>query len=110
MDITLMNRLIGNIENGYAAAAAKAGERAERASKVYSDLMAVLDKHVPTTDYMAAENACTMDDVRWREKWGEDSDTVNDLRRVRKDVLDGIRGLADDIARLAREVAITKAA
>lgn len=78
--------------------------------KITQDLYDLLQKHVPTTDYMAAENACTMNDVREREKWGEDSDTVNDLRRVRKDVLDGIRGLADDIARLAREVAITKAA
>ena len=78
--------------------------------KITQDLYDLLQKHVPTTDYMAAENACTMDDVRWREKWGEDSDTVGDLRRVRRDVLDGIRELARDIARLARDVAATKAA
>jgi len=78
--------------------------------KITQDLYDLLQKHVPTTDYMAAENACTMDDVREREKWGEDSDTVGDLRRVRRDVLDGIRRLADDIARVARDVAATKAA
>ena len=78
--------------------------------KITQDLYDLLQKHVPTTDYMAAENACTMDDVRWREKWGEDSDTVGDLRSARRDVLDGIRRLADDIARLARDVAATKAA
>lgn len=78
--------------------------------KITQDLYDLLQKHVPTTDYMAAENACTMSDVREREKWGEDSDTVGDLRRVRRDVLDGIRELADDIARLARDVAATKAA
>lgn len=107
MDITQMNRLIGNIENGYAAAAAKAGERAERASKVYSDLMAVLDKHVPTTDYMNAENACTMNDVRERAKWGEDSDTVGDLRRMRDNVMSEMRDLAESIARLADDVNAT---
>ena len=78
--------------------------------KITQDLYDLLQKHVPTTDYMAAENACTMIDVREREKWGEDSDTVGDLRRVRRDVLDGIRELADYIARLARDVAATKAA
>ena len=78
--------------------------------KITQDLYDLLQKHVPTTDYMAAENACTMDDVRWREKWGEDSDTVGDLRSARRDVLDGIRRLAGDIARLARDVAATKAA
>ena len=78
--------------------------------KITQDLYDLLQKHVPTTDYMAAENACTMDDVREREKWGEDSDTVGDLRRVRRDVLDGIRELAGHIARLARDVAATKAA
>ncbi|HRT52883.1 MAG TPA: hypothetical protein P5291_02305 [Flavobacteriales bacterium] len=78
--------------------------------KITQDLYDLLQKHVPTTDYMAAENACTMDDVREREKWGEDSDTVGDLRSARRDVLDGIRRLADDIARLARDVAATKAA
>ena len=51
-----------------------------------------------------------MNDVREREEWGEDSDTVNNLRTVRRDVLDGIRELADDIARLARDVAATKVA
>lgn len=78
--------------------------------KITQDLYDLLQKHVPTTDYMAAENACTMNDVREREKWGEDSDTVGDLRAVRMDVLGGIRRLADDIARLSLEVAITKAA
>lgn len=78
--------------------------------KITQDLYDLLQKHVPTTDYMAAENACTMDDVREREKWGEDSDTVGDLRIARRDVLDGIRELADNIARLARDVAATKAA
>lgn len=78
--------------------------------KITQDLYDLLQKHVPTTDYMAAENACTMDDVRERMEWGEDSDTIGDLRRVRRDVLDGIRELAGDIARLARDVAATKAA
>lgn len=78
--------------------------------KITQDLYDLLQKHVPTTDYMAAENACTMNDVRERAEWGEDSDTVGDLRRVREYVLDGIRELAEEIQRLAQEVATTKAA
>lgn len=78
--------------------------------KITQDLYDLLQKHVPTTDYMAAENACTMNDVRERAEWGEDSDTVGDLRSVRKNVLDGIRELAEEIQRLARDVETTKAA
>ena len=78
--------------------------------KITQDLYDLLQKHVPTTDYMAAENACTMNDIRERDRWGEDSDTVGDLRRVRRDVLDGIRELAEEIQRLARDVETTKAA
>ena len=75
--------------------------------KITQDLYDLLQKHVPTTDYMAAENACTMNDIRERDRWGEDSDSVGDLRNVRRDVMDDARALAESLARLVRDVAAT---
>lgn len=70
----------------------------------YEAIMRVVNELIPTTDYMQAENACTIADARERQKYGEDSDKLGDLRIVKDNMMDDARSLAESIARLQREV------
>ena len=70
----------------------------------YEAIMRVVNELIPTTDYMQAENACTIADARERQKYGEDSDKLGDLRIVKDNMMDDARSLAEGIARLQREV------
>ena len=88
----------------------KANAAVTDATTIMDELLHLIDRLVPVHSYMAAENACTMNDVRERMEWGEDSDSVGDLRNVRRDVMVDARALAESLARLARDVAATKAA
>lgn len=71
----------------------------------YEAIMRAINGLIPTTDYMQAENACTLADARERKEYGESSGLLPDLRRVKDNMLDDARSLAESIARLQREVA-----
>lgn len=70
----------------------------------FEAIMRAINELIPTTDYMQAENACTLADARERQKYGEDSDKLGDLRIVKDNMMDYARSLAESIASLQREV------
>lgn len=70
----------------------------------YEAIMRAINELIPTTDYMQAENACTLTDAKERKEYGESSGLLPDLRRVKDNMLDDARSLAESIARLQREV------
>mgnify|MGYP003600324900 CR=1 FL=1 len=71
----------------------------------YEAIMRAINEMIPTTDYMQAENACTLADAKERQEYGESSGLLPDLRQVKDNMLDDARSLAESIARLQREVA-----
>lgn len=71
----------------------------------FEAIMRAINELVPTTDYMQAENACTMADAKERKEYGESSEALHDLRRVKDNMMADARSLAESIARLQIEVA-----
>lgn len=71
----------------------------------YEAIMRAINELIPTGDYMQAENACTLADVRERKEYGESSGLLPDLRQVKDNMMADARSLAESIARLQREVA-----
>ncbi len=71
----------------------------------FEAIMRVINELIPTTDYMRAENACTLADAKERREYGESSGLLIDLRQVKDNMLADVRSLAEIIARLQREVA-----
>lgn len=70
----------------------------------YEAIMRLINELIPTTDYMQAENACTLADAKERREYGESSGLLLDLRQVKDNMLEDARSLAESIARLQREV------
>ena len=102
-----MDRILDNLERDARHADNRANARQTAETRIMDDLLAVIAKHVTAEAYMQAENTCTMNDIRERDRWGEDSDSVGDLRNVRRDVMVDARALAESLARLVRDVAAT---
>lgn len=71
----------------------------------YEAIMRAINELIPTTDYMRAENACTLTDAKERKEYGESSGLLIDLRQVKDNMMADARSLAESIARLQREVA-----
>ena len=71
----------------------------------YEAIMRAINELIPTTDYMRAENACTLADAKERREYGESSGLLPDLRQVKDNMMADARSLAESIARLQREVA-----
>lgn len=67
--------------------------------------MRVINELIPTTDYMQAENACTLADAKERKEYGESSGLLSDLRSVKDNMMADAQSLAESIAHLQREVA-----
>lgn len=80
-------------------------ERNKEEAIAYEAIMRAINELIPTTDYMRAENACTMADAKEREEHGEHSGLLPDLRSVKDNMLADARSLAESITRLQREVA-----
>ena len=71
----------------------------------YEAIMRAINELIPTTDYMQAENACTLADAKERAEYGESSGLLPALRHAKDNTMADARSLADSIARLQREVA-----
>ena len=71
----------------------------------YEAIMRAINELIPTTDYMQAENACTLADAKERREYGESSGLLPDLRQVKDNMMADARSLAESISRLQREVA-----
>ena len=63
---------------------------------IEQQLLAILNGHVPTVDYLNAENKA--------RKVEKEEGTLTDLRACRDGALDALRDFAGEIARLQREV------
>ena len=70
----------------------------------YEAIMRAINELIPTTDYMQAENACTLADAKERAEYGESSGLLPDLRQVKDNMMADARDLARSIVALRREV------
>ena len=80
-------------------------ENDKEEAAVLAAIMALVNDQLPTIEYMLAENAAGRADREERDRHGESSGLLKDLRGYRENMLDDARSLAESIARLQREVA-----
>lgn len=69
----------------------------EKAYKMIKDVIGAI---IPKTDYLNAEHRAEAEDRKERERYGESSNTLEDLRWVKRYMLDEARSLAQNIANL----------
>ena len=71
---------------------------------VLAAIMTLVNDKLPPIEYMLAENAANQADREERDRHGESSGLLKDLRGYRENVLDEARDLARSIVALRREV------
>ena len=79
-------------------------EKAGLTAEIMGDLLALIDKHAPVPDYMRAENAAMIADLKELAMSGDCGDEIGELRRSRRDAVDGAREVAEYIAALVSEI------
>ena len=79
-------------------------ENDKEEAAVLAAIMALVNDQLPTIEYMLAENAAGRADREERDRHGESSGLLQDLRGYRDNVLDEARDLARSIVALRREV------
>lgn len=79
-------------------------EKAGLIAEIMGDLLALIDKHAPVPDYMRAENAAMIADLKELAMSGDCGDETGELRRIRRDAVDGARDFAGYLAALVSEI------
>jgi ribosomal protein L19E len=79
-------------------------ENDKEEAAVLAAIMALVNDQLSTIEYMLAENAAGRADREERDRHGESSGLLQDLRGYRENVLDEARDLARSIVALRREV------